>query len=203
MNHNKSNKNWVILLFSTYLFLWCYLAIKPINRFNWLLENGLILLFLTAILFLYDRIPLSNISYTWMTVFLLLHTIGAHYSYHTPLDTWLHLKRAYYDRLVHFSFGFCFVYPIYESLRFFYQLTYPIAIIFANIFLLAASAMYEIFEVWVVCLVAPSAGALFLGLQGDQWDAQHDMEIAMIGALSASILMFIWKWYRKKTTDPF
>ena len=153
------------------------------------------------ILFLYafyNKIPLSLTSYTLITVFLILHTIGAHYSYHTPLDRWLSFKRAYFDRVVHFSFGFCFLLPVYQIIRFSQPIRRLAAILFANICLLAASSMYELMEVWVVSFVAPKEGALFLGLQGDPWDAQHDMQIALIGSVIASIFLLFQLFMNKQ-----
>ncbi len=191
-------KKWALFLLTIYVIIWSLLAISPVNRFNWLLENGLIFAFLIFIFFLNKYIPFSILSYCAMTIYLILHTIGAHYSYQTPLDTWLHLKRNYYDRVVHFSFGFCLFLPVYETLRFFFPLYRQVTIIFVNLLLLAASAIYEILEVWVVYLVAPREGALFLGLQGDPWDAQHDMEIALLGSILASIIYVIANKHKKQ-----
>jgi putative membrane protein len=201
MTNTKSRENWVVLLFSVYTFIWCVLAISPVNRFNWALENILIFFGLVLLVFVYKRIPLSNTSYTLLTIFLVLHTIGAHYSYQTPLDAWLDLKRAYYDRIVHFSFGFCFLLPAYQIIRFRYSLLRRSSILFANISLLAASSLFELLEVWVVYLIAPQAGDLFLGLQGDPWDAQHDMQIALLGSIFTSCFLSLYLLINEKTTD--
>ncbi|MCH5584168.1 DUF2238 domain-containing protein [Shimazuella sp. AN120528] len=198
MTKNTSKDNWVVFLFVTFLFIWLYLAISPVNRLNWAIENILPFLFILFLYSFYNKIPLSLSSYTFITFFLILHTIGAHYSYHTPLDKWLSFKRAYYDRVVHFSFGLCFLLPIYQIIRFFHPISRLSAIIFANISLLAASSMYELMEVWVVSFVAPKEGALFLGLQGDLWDAQHDMQIALVGSIVASMFFLLYVFIKKQ-----
>jgi putative membrane protein len=67
---------------------------------------------------------------------------------------------------------------------------------------LAASSLFELLEVWVVCLIATQSGNLFLGLQGDPWDAQHDMQIALLGSIFASCFLMLYLLLNEKTTDP-
>jgi putative membrane protein len=93
----------------------------------------------------------------------------------------LHLERNHYDRIVHFSFG-VMAYPVQEI---FVRITktggawtwiLPAAII------IAFSGFFEILEAIIAILVNPELGAAYLGLQGDVWDAQKDMALAMVGA---------------------
>ena len=53
---------------------------------------------------------------------------------------------------------------------------------------LAVSATYELLEWWTAMATGEGATA-FLGTQGDPWDTQWDMFLALIGALSALTLL--------------
>lgn len=59
--------------------------------------------------------------------------------------------------------------------------------------ILASGAFYELIEMWVAKIVAPEIGTLFLGTQGDPWDTQHDIEVAMYGAMIAMVFSCIWE----------
>jgi putative membrane protein len=116
-----------------------------------------------------------------------MHAAGAHYTYaEVPLGYWLkdmlHLERNHFDRIVHFSFGIM-SYPIQEVLmrtmraRGFWACLLPVAIT------VSFSGFFEIIEAVIAMLVNPELGAAYLGLQGDIWDAQKDMGLAILGAL--------------------
>lgn len=59
------------------------------------------------------------------------------------------------------------------------------------IIILSFGAFYELIEMWVALIVAPEIGTLFLGTQGDPWDTQHDMEVALYGSVLAMIIIAI------------
>ena len=76
----------LLVLFALYWLAW---AIRPLYRADWLLENFLLSLFMAGLIFTHRRLPLSNVSYTLIFVFVCLHTIGAHYTYsEVPYDVW-------------------------------------------------------------------------------------------------------------------
>ncbi|TBL71344.1 DUF2238 domain-containing protein [Paenibacillus thalictri] len=168
--------------------LWMGMAVAPYSRFDWLLENLLIFAAIAALAATYRTFPLSTVSYGMISLFLALHTMGAHYSYNTtPVDQWLHVAfgfgRDNYDRIVHFSYGLLIVVPIREWLSVHVRLGAKTSVWFAVTLILATGAFYELIEMWVAQIVAPEIGTLFLGTQGDVWDTQHDMELALYGAL--------------------
>ncbi|WJH35660.1 DUF2238 domain-containing protein [Paenibacillus sp. CC-CFT747] len=180
----------VLVLLIGYSAFWAWLAIKPVNRQDWLLENILLLLFLAVMALTYRRFRWSRLSYVLIALFLCLHTVGAHYSYQqTPFDHWVKAmfstQRSYYDRLVHFSFGFLLAYPAREllvrllGLRGFTSYALPAAV------MMTGSAVFEIIEMLAASLVPSKLGALYLGLQGDPFDTQKDMGLGLIGALLA------------------
>jgi putative membrane protein len=164
-------------------------AIRPVDRQAWILENILLLVFVGVLALTRRRLQLSNTSWVLIAAFVILHTIGAHYTYEKmPLGIWaknfFHLSRNHYDRVAHGAFGFLLAFPIRELLLRFsgirlgvWSLALPAAII------LAVSGCFEIIESIVAEIVAPGKGVAWLGGQGDEWDAQNDMVAALVGAL--------------------
>ena len=176
--------------------VWTWAAIRPLFREDWWLENYLVFLFFPLILLLAHYFKLSNISYTLITVFGILHVIGSHYTYSLvpfgyTLQRWFGAERNMYDRLVHFSFGLLLAYPIREAflriakVRGFWGYYLPLDVT------LAMSAVYEIIEWLVAAKVDPQQALSFLGSQGDIWDAQKDMLSAAIGALIAILIVAV------------
>jgi putative membrane protein len=171
-----------------YALIWLILAVKPAHREDWLLENLLVVAALPVLVVLYRRRLLSNGSYVLLFLFLTLHAIGAHFTYtEMPLGNWLRdglkLSRNHYDRVVHFAFGLLVARPIREvltqagGLRGTWSYVVPVHVV------LAWSSFYEVVEGIVAHLVSPELGATFNGIQGDVWDAQKDMSLAMAGAI--------------------
>jgi putative membrane protein len=192
-----------LFLIFVFIAFWIWAAINPIYRHDWLLENYLIFIFVPIILIAGHYFKLSNVSYTLITIFMVLHVIGSHYTYaEVPfgydLQEWFHTTRNMYDRLVHFSFGFLLAYPIREVFmrlsraRGFWSYYFPWDLVGAS------SAIYEIIEWLTARNVDPAAGLAFLGAQGDIWDAQKDMLMAIIGAAIAMVIVFIINWIFNK-----
>lgn len=172
------------------LVFWLFTAIEPVSRHDWLLENLLVVVYGVLLLLTYRRFPFSNLSYGLFTLFITLHLIGAHYTYsETPLGFWLQdwlcLERNHYDRLVHFSYGLLIAYPFREILLRAAHITVAWSYFLPVNVVLAFSAFYELLETWVAMLVSPELGVEYLGNQGDIWDAQHDICMALLGAALA------------------
>lgn len=181
------------VLLAGYLVIWLWLAIAPVDRRDWMLENILAVTFVTILVVTYRRFRFSDLSYVLLTAFLLLHAIGAHYTYsEVPLGFWLRdglgLVRNHFDRFVHFAYGVLLVVPIREWLtrsagvRGAWATALPVAVV------LAQSGFFEVVEAVIAELVSPELGSAYLGTQGDEWDAQKDMGAAMAGAFVATIL---------------
>lgn len=186
-----------------FLAVWIWAAINPVYPHDWLLENYLVFIFVPLIFIIGRYLKLSNVSYTLITLFMVLHVIGSHYTYaEVPfgytLQDWLGTDRNMYDRLVHFSFGFLLAYPAREvfmrlsQAKGFWSYYFPLDL------MAAASGVYEIIEWLTVRAVDPDAGLAFLGSQGDIWDAQKDMLLAIIGAVLAMCIIFIINWIFNK-----
>ncbi len=174
--------------------LWAILAIQPVNRADWVLENLLTFVGLPLAVLTYRRFRFSDQSYAQAAVFLALHTIGSHYTYsEVPAGDWMRellgLTRNHYDRLVHFSFGLLMLRPIRElALRRRVNLGATSLAYLSFAAVAFWSVAYELIE-WVVASIAdPAAGTAYLGTQGDVWDAQKDMAAACLGAAIAAAI---------------
>jgi len=189
----------LILSFSV---VWVWAAINPLFPHDWLLENYLVFISVPLILLSARYFKLSDTSYGLITLFMILHVIGSHYTYaEVPfgdtLQVWFGATRNMYDRLVHFSFGFLLAYPIHEMFlkiahaKGFWSYFLPIDLT------LSFSALYEIIEWISVQVVNPEAGIAFLGSQGDVWDAQKDMGLAGLGALIAMLVVAMVHAYQR------
>ncbi len=171
--------------------VWLWGAINPLYRDLWFCENLLVLAVLIAILATYRRFRFSTLSYALITAFLVLHLIGAHFGYNEvpPFDRYEQWgwTRNPYDRIVHFSFGFLVVWPFRESLLRLARTgpRWSNALSLATV--MACSALYELFEWGFVVLMYPGMGPMFLGAQGDPWDAHADMALAALGGTLALI----------------
>lgn len=155
---------------------------------------------LLAAPFVLRRWPLSDGAVAAATAFMLLHTLAGRYTYsNVPYDAWAQaltghtisatfgLERNGFDRLVHFMFGILSV-PFYaEASQRHGGASRRAALWNALLFVGAVSATYEIFEWLLTIVVAPEMAADYNGQQGDAWDAQKDMAMAIVGAILAVI----------------
>jgi putative membrane protein len=170
---------------------WIGLAIDPVYREDWLLENSLTLVVVPIAIAAHRRRPFSDRACIQATLFGVLHTIGSHYTYsEVPAGDWLRdaagLSRNHYDRLVHFAFGLLMLRPLRELTRIDDgRLGSRTTAWLALAQVMTGSAVYELIEWTVAAIVDPAAGTAYLGTQGDQWDAQKDMACAFLGGLLA------------------
>ncbi len=194
-----------LALFLAYGLFWSALAVAPVSRHDWLLENLLTVGLVTTLVVTYRRFPFSLRSYTLIAVFMVLHAIGAHYTYsEVPFGFWLKdvlvLSRNPFDRLVHFAYGLLLAYPLREllvrlaGLRGGWSYFLPVSGV------LAQSGFFEVVEAIVAMIVSPELGSMYLGTQGDEWDAQKDMAAAFAGA---TLTMAVTAWSGKNRTVDF
>lgn len=199
-----SDRAYTDLLAGIFAVIWVLLAIDPLYRHDWMLENLLVVAFALAFLWWRKSLELSKISATLIFVFLCVHEVGSHYTYsEVPYDKWAEaligvtvtelfgFSRNHFDRLEHFFYGLLLSYPMREA----YiraqmlkgRLTYTIPITIT----LAFSAIYEIIEWTAAEMVGGELGTAYLGTQGDVWDAQKDMALAGFGSILAMALTFL------------
>lgn len=182
-------------LLLVYGLFWVWLAIAPVNRRDWLLENLLALTVVAVLILTYRGFQFSLTSYCLIGLFLTLHAIGAHYTYaEVPFGFWLKdllgLSRNPFDRIVHFAYGVLLVYPVRELLIRVAGVKKTWASYLSVSAILAQSGFFEVIEAVVASIVSKELGSAYLGTQGDEWDAQKDMAAASIGALLATCISF-------------
>jgi putative membrane protein len=160
------------------------------------------LLLLVAAPFALRRWPLSNPAVGCAVLFFVLHTIGGRYTYtNVPYDAVAQaltghtiseifgFTRNHYDRLVHLAYGLLAVLPVSEALRRHGGVSRRLSLYVAVESVLAVSLLYELFE-WLLALtMAGPAAEAYNGQQGDMWDAQKDMALALLGALIAAAVL--------------
>src|SRR5688572_2330742 len=184
-----SRKAYLWMLGVIYAVWWVVMAINPHDLADWALENVLVVLAAGLLIFTRKSFPLSRVSYTCIFVFMMLHALGAHYTYaEVPYTQWFPVfegGRNHFDRLVHFLYGLLLAYPIREmflrigNVRGFWGYFLPLDLT------MSTSMIYELIEWATAELVGGDLGAAYLGTQGDIWDAHKDMFLASIGALIA------------------
>jgi len=196
-NPLKTNP-WLWLFTGTFLVLWISTFIGTTDIHNWFLENTLTFLFLVFLVVTYSKYQFSDLSYLLIFIYICLHVYGAEYTYaENPFGYWLkdifHSSRNFYDRIVHFSFGFLLAYPMREL--FLRWLKYPpiVAWILPIEITLSISGLYELIEWAVADVFYPAGGPAYLGMQGDVWDTQKDIFCAFSGAILATTIVSIIK----------
>jgi putative membrane protein len=185
------------------LFLWLavaatfvWSAIRPHDYFTWMLEVLPAILGAVILTATYRRFRLTTLVYSLIAVHMVVLMIGGHYTYaEVPIGNWIRdhfdLSRNHYDRLGHFAQGFVPAMIAREVLVRLNVLKRGAWLFVVTVSIcLAVSALYELVE-WVVSALTGSAGDAFLGTQGDVFDTQKDMALALVGALTA--LLTLWK----------
>jgi putative membrane protein len=182
----------LLLAILSVAFLWS--AIVPYDRLTWWLEVAPVLIALPLLFLTNSRFPFTSLAYGLMLIHALILLVGGHYTYaEVPLFNWLRdhfdLSRNYYDRVGHFAQGFIPAIIAREILiRQSLLNTGGWLFFVVSCICLSISAVYEFIE-WWVAVISGTAAEAFLGTQGDVWDTQWDMFLALIGALTAQLLL--------------
>lgn len=169
-------------------------GIRPYDRLTWLLETVWVIVGIPLLLVTWRRFPLSTLLCCLLAVHAMILIGGGHYTYaRTPLGDWARdvfdLSRNPYDRLGHFAQGFVPAILVREilvrrsPLRGSRWLA-PLVVCAC----LAFSAFFEMIE-WWAAVAGGSAADDFLATQGDVWDTQWDMFLALIGAVTSLALL--------------
>jgi putative membrane protein len=168
-------------------------GIGPHDRATWWLEVAPILIAVPILVATARRFPLTRLAYRLIFVHALILMLGGHYTYaEVPLGYWMEralgLARNPYDRIGHFAQGFTPAIVVREILIRRSPLESGKWLTFLVLCVcLAISALYELVEWWAALIGGEGADA-FLGTQGDQWDTQWDMFVALLGAATALLI---------------
>ena len=172
-------------------------GIAPYDRFTWFMEAAPVLIAMPLLLATRRRLPLTTLAYVLICIHGLILIYGAAYTYaRTPLGFELQalfgFERNPYDRIGHLAQGFIPAIVARELLiRVFRLAPGGLMLFLVTCIALAISAFYELIE-WWSALVMGQAADQFLGTQGDPWDTQWDMFLALVGALTAQRALGRW-----------
>jgi putative membrane protein len=199
--NNKELLALLVLIFATIIWSW----INPYDRPTWWLEAIPAIIALPLLFYTRNSFPLTRISYYLIFIHAVILVVGAHYTYaRVPLgfliQDWFDFSRNHYDRIGHLAQGFV---PAILAREILWR-KQVINIVSSSdgvvlqgkawlfflvtCFCLAFSAFYELIE-WWSAVIGGDGSMEFLGTQGDVWDAQWDMMLALIGAISAQLLL--------------
>ena len=173
-------------------------GMSPYERGTWVLEVAPVVLALPVLAWTRKRFPLSTLLYILITLHMLVLILGGAYTYaRVPLGFWLqelmHLGRNPYDKIGHFMQGLVPAMVAREILlRGAYVNGRRMAAFLSVCVAMAISAVYELIEWWAALALGQGADE-FLGTQGDIWDTQSDMFLALIGATFAVLLLARWQ----------
>lgn len=164
------------------------------GHLNWFLEVFPGVIGVGVLVFLRHRFPMSNWVYGAVVLHVCILAYGGYYTYaETPLGNWARdafsLSRNHYDRVGHLALGVFPAFIIKEVLlrRTPLQRGGWLTFLILSV-VLAIGAFWELLEWWATLIFAADVGHAFLGSQGDVWDAQWDMFLALVGAAIALAL---------------
>jgi putative membrane protein len=170
---------------------------RPFDRVTWLLEVFPVLVMLPLLALTYRRYPLTGLLYACLFIHAVVLIAGGAWTYaRVPLgfeiQSWFGLSRNPYDKIGHFMQGFVPALVAREILLRGAHVQGRRMLAFVVVCIaLAISAAYELVE-WVAALALGQGADEFLGTQGDPWDTQSDMAMAMLGACTALLTLSRW-----------
>lgn len=173
-------------------------GLNPADRAVWYAEVAPIFLVFGLLVASYSRFQFSHLAYLLMSFWLIMHLIGAKYTFaNVPFDwanrllsPFLGEERNHFDRVAHYIIGF-YSFPMAEWLLRTRKCGFGVAFFFSLFFIMSVAASYEIIEWQYAVIEGGNAGIEFLGSQGDIWDAQKDMLADTLGALTALLIYLI------------
>ncbi|MDG6881928.1 Inner membrane protein yjdF [Phocoenobacter uteri] len=181
---------------------------SPIDRAVWYAETLPIFMVFALFIVTYPRFQFSGLAYILMSLWMILHLIGAKYTFaNVPFDwvnqyiePFLGEGRNHFDRVAHYVIGF-YSFPVAEFILRKKKATLGTALCLGLFFIMSLAATYEIIEWQYAVIEGGNAGVEFLGSQGDIWDAQKDMLADTLGAITALIIFLFARPDLKKSSS--
>jgi putative membrane protein len=190
----NNRRTWLVALGAAVLVALVFSGIAPYNRATWWMEVAPVLVAAPILFGTYRRFPLTTLLYVLIAMHALVLIAGGTYTYaRVPFGFWLQdvlsLSRNPYDKIGHFMQGFVPALAAREILvRAGHVARGRMAGFLALCVALAVSALYELIEWWAALALGQGADE-FLGTQGDPWDTQSDMFMALVGAAAALVFL--------------
>jgi putative membrane protein len=185
-------------------------GLRPYDRLTWAMEVAPVVIVLPLLAATWRRYPLTTLLYLLVFAHALVLILGGAYTYaRVPLGFWMQealaLDRNPYDKIGHFMQGFVPAVAAREILlRGSYVRGARMLAFLVLCVVLAISAAYELIE-WAAALALGQGADEFLGTQGDPWDTQSDMFLALIGGSAALLLLSAlhdWQLARLRAASP-
>lgn len=191
-NHHEKKFHFTLLLIVISVLIWS--LIKPKELLTWFAEASPAIVILIIVISTYHKFRFTTLSYTIIAILSILTFIGGHYTFsEVPLFNWLQdiydLQRNHYDRFGHFLKGLSAIVVMEILIRKMQLKRGPWLSGITISIVLSMAALYEIIE-WLSTKLpfGQKEKEDFLGMQGDKWDAQWDMSLALIGAIIALLI---------------
>jgi putative membrane protein len=193
-NDSGPRSTWQLALWLAVGVIFVWSAIRPHDYFTWILEVFPAIIGAVILVATYRRFRFTPLVYTLIALHMVILMVGGHYTYaEVPFGNWIRdyfgLSRNHYDRLGHFAQGFV---PAMIAREVLLRLNVLKRDGWLSVFVislcLAFSTLYELIE-WTVSALTGSAGDAFLGTQGDVFDTQKDMAMALVGSITALLLL--------------
>lgn len=182
-----------LLIIVVVVFIWS--LIKPLSYSSWAADGVPYLIGLIIVIAIYHQFQFTTLSYIIITILAIIEFIGAHYTFSkVPLFDWIKdvfdLKRNHYDRFGHFMIGVAVIIVREIIIRKTKVQKGSWLFLFSFSFIMMFAALYEIIEMLSFKAAKGSKMAKdFLGMQGDRWDAEWDMTMALIGSILSYIIL--------------
>lgn len=204
--NNRKTKIWLLTVLIISLIISCIHPVYPDEIF---LQHTATYIMIGLLIYVVIKNNLTNSAFLCFVLMVIIHIIGARWNYsNTPYDKWINsvfgfsidkffdFKRNQYDRFVHFMYGLLMIIPISEIYANWFKFQKKLSNHVAFLFILASSLIYELIEWLVAIVLSPEQAEAYNGQQGDFFDAQKDMALAMFGAVVMILLLRIRKRYR-------
>lgn len=183
-----------VIWIAIFVIVLAWSGVGPKDYPTWALEVTPAVVGAAILWYTRERFPLTSLTYVLILIHCIILIVGGHYTYaEVPFGDWVRdlfdHSRNNYDKLGHFAQGFI---PAIIAREIFIRLSVFNSKRWRDFLIvclcLAISAFYELIEWWVALLTGEGADA-FLGTQGDIWDTQSDMVLALLGAILALLLL--------------
>ena len=190
-------------------------CIRPIYPDQLVLQQLGTLVVLLPLLIDLKKNRFSLLAFGCFALFIVIHLIGARWIYsYVPYEDWLSslfgiefdsggaAGRNHYDRFVHASFGVLIFPWIYELLKNKIA-SVLMVILFTWCVIQTISLLYESFEWLLTAIVSSEASTNYNGQQGDPWDAQKDMALALLGSSTMSLIYWVSRFFSRADRKAF
>lgn len=197
----KTNKSYHVFMLLSAIGVLIWSIIHPEKFITWVAEALPVIIFVSILVITYKKFTFTNIAYVFIWINVILVLIGAHYTYpKVPFFNWIrdmfNLSRNHYDRFVHFFYGataFTVIREFFVRRNILNKKKWLLPVVIS--ICLASSTIYELVEFAAALIMGEGNAKDFLAMQGDIWDTQWDITMALIGVFIA--MLFVKKYHDK------